>query len=176
MPLKATKFPSRIANLHATLTVMMRVADRPANGGSLAFSQKRHDWVMRISFAPLAKAKLARTGAIRIEKIGAPSRANATVHAIMGWKWAALDTLQGKDQEVGSNDDADSIEDGSLHFVYGIADALNRSLGIAGKAPIRRTMFSIITTAPSTTMPKSSAPRESEICRNLLQIEPDRGE
>ena len=36
------------------------------------------------SLAPFAKAKLASTGAIRIENIRAPSSANATVHA-MGW-------------------------------------------------------------------------------------------
>ena len=36
------------------------------------------------SFAPLAKAKLASTGAMSMEKSSAPSRAKATVQA-MGW-------------------------------------------------------------------------------------------
>ena len=37
-------------------------------------------------------------------------------------------------------------------------------------------MFSTITTAPSTIIPKSSAPKRKKICGNLAQIEPNRSE
>ena len=57
------------------------IANRPANACSIVPGEEGHDRVLPLLSA-LRKSKLARAGAISIEKINAPSRAKATVHAI----------------------------------------------------------------------------------------------
>src|SRR5260370_37269379 len=41
-------------------------------------------------------------------------------------KQTSLHALQGEDWQVSGNDDGDGIEDGALHFVSGLTDALHR--------------------------------------------------
>ena len=74
----------------------------------------------------------------------------------------AFDGLQSEDRQVRSNDDAAGKENRPLHFVCCVANPLRWAEIVV---PVRewRTMFSIITTDPSTTMPKSSAPSESRL-------------
>ena len=113
------------------------------------------------SRAPLGKKKLASTGATSIEKSKAPSRANATVQA-MGLNKPPFDALQRENRQVRSDDDGDGIEHRPLHL-----DAPHHGCAPIGRFDPRswwprwRTMFSTITTAPSTTIPKSSAPSDS---------------
>ena len=84
-------------------------------------------------------------------------------------KKPAFDALQSEDGQVSGDDDGDGVEHRALHFVRGVADA-SRWRSWLPSAWLRwRTMFSIITTAPSTTMPKSSAPRDSRLAGMCLR-------
>ena len=100
-----------------------------------------------------------------MEKISAPSRCKC--HGPRhGPEQAPLDCLQGENRQVGGNDDGDGVKNRALHFMSGFGDPyLNRASIFLLRARWR-TMFSTITTAPSTTMPKSSAPSESRLAGN----------
>ena len=75
----------------------------------------------------------------------------------------AFDRLQREDGQIGGDDDGDGVEDRALHFVRGLSDALLVERPVSSFWCRWRTMFSTMTTAPSTTMPKSSAPSESRL-------------
>ena len=80
-PLNARKFPSRIATA-ADADGDVAVTNGRAHGSAIAFGEPTTSPGCAILFAPLAKAKLAITGAMSMEKSSAPSSANATVQAI----------------------------------------------------------------------------------------------
>ncbi len=71
---------------------------------------------------------------------------------------------------------SDGVEHRALHFVSGLANRSARVFGHARPAAepflrrlMCRTMFSTMTTAPSTTIPKSSAPSESRLTGTLVK-------
>ena len=92
------------------------------------------------SLAPLAKAKLASTGAIRMEKSSAPEQREGDGPG-HGLKQAAFDALQGKDRQVGGDDDGDGIEHRTLHFVRGVADPFGRGFGAVGETHVAHDVF-----------------------------------
>ena len=76
------------------------------------------------SCAPLRNRKLERTGATIMEKMRAPRRAKATVHAI--GRRAAFHRLQGENGQIGGDDHTDGKEDRALHLVCRLPDLLRR--------------------------------------------------
>ena len=104
-----------------------------------------------------------------MEKIKAPSSAKADGPG-HGLEQAAFDALQSENRQIGGDDDGEGVENGPLDFVRRVADMLHRRLVPGRRGGLKwRTMFSMMTTAPSTTMPKSSAPRESRFAGMLLR-------
>ncbi len=92
------------------------------------------------SFAPLAKAKLASTGATNMEKSSAPSSAKTTVHA-MGWNRLPSTRCRVKMGKIGGDGDDDGVKDRALDFVRGHSDALGGSLRAVGEAHVAHDVF-----------------------------------
>ena len=100
-----------------------------------------------------------------------------------------FDSLQREDRHVGGDDDGDGEENRPLDLVRCLPDHLqptswasvlsarSRMLSVLRRTVLRwlkwRTMFSTITTAPSTTIPKSSAPSEIRFAGIWLKIQKD---
>jgi hypothetical protein len=77
-----------------------------------------------------------------------------------GTEQAAFHALQGEDGQVRNDDDDAREENRLLHFVGRGRDDLSERF-LPRPSSVWRMMFSTITTEPSTTMPKSSAPSDS---------------
>ena len=103
-----------------------------------------------------------------MEKTSAPSSAKRH-RPRHGLEEPALHRLQREDRQIRSDDDAARKEDRPLHFVRRVANLLRRVCAVSSLCARWRTMFSIITTEPSTTMPKSSAPSESRLAGMWLR-------
>jgi hypothetical protein len=78
----------------------------------------------------------------------------------------AFHALQREDRQIGGDDDGDGVKHRPLDLMASLADDLRGGFRgarcpVVAAAWLRwRMMFSTITTAPSTTIPKSSAPSE----------------
>ena len=159
------------AQRHATVTQRWRIAQRTAL--SIARGQKFITGLCH-SLRALAEQK---TRQHRRDQHGEDQRAQQREGHRPGHRLEQppFHALQREDRQVGRDDDGDGVEDRPLHFVRGFADSFQHGARCFGSWRFRwRTMFSTITTAPSTTMPKSSAPSESrlaEMCRRSRQME-----
>ena len=51
-----------------------------------------------------------------------------------GFEEPSLDCLQGKDRQIGSDDNADGVEDGPLHFMSSLANLLTGAAAIGTAA------------------------------------------
>ena len=148
---------SRHAKRHRT------VEDGPSHAAPIARGQKLYDRV-----GPFAHAFTEQeTCEHRRQDHGKHQRAQQRKgdRPRHGLEQTPFHPLQGKDRQIGRDDDANGVKHRALHLVGRLADNFSRGF----RKPVRvwrrlwtkcRTMFSTITTAPSTTIPKSSAPRE----------------
>ena len=101
-------------------TVKNRLSDRPIHTLSVA---RREQWIRGFSHSspPRRNNRLAKTGAITIEKRQRTGSAKATVQAI-GRKSLPSTRLQRVDWQIGRDDDGDGIENRALHFMARLAD------------------------------------------------------
>ena len=89
----------------------------------------------------------------------------------------AFHLLQREDGQVSRDNDANGVEDGALDLVGGLADDLDGGARLFSSLRFMwRTMFSTMTTAPSTTMPKSKRAEREQVGGDVAEVEADGGE
>src|ERR1019366_9394480 len=122
--------------------------EAPAQPPAIAGGQVGHDRVVPLPNSTLKQhAGQNRCDQNREGQRPEQSKSDGQGH---GPEQSALDSLQREDRHVGGDDDGDRIEHRPLQ-------------------PMCRTMFSTITTAPSTTIPKSRAPSDNRFAGILLR-------
>ena len=173
MPLAASYTVAARAAPRPTPTVTQRSSIAHRTERAVALRQQVISRIVPFACVPAERTAGQHRAPAACEKISAPSSAKATVQA-MGLNSRPSTRLQREDRQVGRDDDARSRRIPAAALRARLRECVPSASSASRSCwPMWRTMFSTITTAPSTTMPKSSAPSDSRfagMCRRSRQI------